>query len=182
MHHIESRCKSLDGFREKAFRKSYGNPMTEMTDIVGLRIILYFNSDVTFAAGLLASEFVVDLANSQDKRIPAEDDRFGYGSYHLVISLDQRRAALPEWRPFADLRAEIQIRTVLQHAWAAVDHLLDYKQSPGLSSGDRRKLNRIAAALEGLDEDFESVRSGENQDEATDEVRRVRQGRAADGT
>lgn len=163
VHHVESRCKGVEEFKEKIVRKSYVDPMTQMTDLVGLRIILHFNSDVTFAAGLIRREFVVDEANSEDKRVPEEADRFGYGSYHLVVSLDERRSNLPEWQPFVSMKAEIQIRTVLQHAWAAVDRLLDYKQSPGLTDEGRRRMNRIAAILEGADEDFETVRVGEEQ-------------------
>jgi putative GTP pyrophosphokinase len=131
-HQVESRCKSVNAFREKVIRKSYANPFEQRTDAVGLRLIMYYDSDVDFAAGIIRREFVVDETNSEDKRAPTSDDTFGYRSYHLVASLNEFRANLPEWERFSGTQVEIQLRTVLAHASAAVDHELDYKSDPGL--------------------------------------------------
>lgn len=163
IHQIESRCKPPGDFREKIIRKGYTEPFREMTDQVGLRIIMFYDSDVTFAGGVLRQEFVVDEVNSHDARVPDEDDRFGYESYHLVVSMKPERLALAEWREFDGLQVEIQIRTVLQHAWAAVHHKLGYKKAEPLSPERRRKLSRVAAFLESADEVFDEIRLAEDQ-------------------
>ncbi len=134
-----------------------------MTDLIGLRIIMYYDADVTFAAGLIDRELIVDPALSVDWRMPAERDRFGYASNHLICTLDARRAELPEWRLFADIRVEIQLRTVLQHAWAVVSHQLGYKSVPGLAPEGERRLASAAALLEMADREFEAIRAGEDQ-------------------
>ncbi len=127
---------------------------------------MYYDADVTFAAGLIDRELIVDPALSVDWRMPAERDRFGYASNHLICTLDARRADLPEWRLFAGIRVEIQLRTVLQHAWAVVSHQLGYKSEPGLAPDGARRLNRIAAMLEEADQAFEDIRAGEDQAKA----------------
>jgi hypothetical protein len=100
----------------------------------------------------------IDPANSIDKRQSLEADRFGYISVHYVVSLENTRAGLPEYAAFAELRGEIQVRTVLQHAWAAIDHKLRYKSKEEIPANVRRQLYRISALLETADEEFESLR------------------------
>jgi hypothetical protein len=58
----------------------------------------------------------------------------------------------------AELCAEIQVRTVLQHAWAAIDHRLNYKRANEIPVELKRQLFRISALLEVADDQFESVR------------------------
>lgn len=163
VHQIESRCKGVDEFREKTDRKGYQDPLREMTDLVGLRVIMYYDADVTFAAGLIERELLVDPALSVDWRTPDDPSRFGYASKHLICTLDARRAELPEWRPFADIRVEIQLRTVLQHAWAVVSHQLGYKSVPGLTAEGERRLASVSALLATADREFEAIRTGEDQ-------------------
>ena len=90
----------------------------------------------------------------QTNREPSNWDRFGYLSIHYVVRLKEERAKLTEWQAFAPLRAEIQIRTVLQHAWAAIDHRFRYKTTTEIPTHLRRKLFRLSALLELADEEF----------------------------
>jgi putative GTP pyrophosphokinase len=66
---------------------------------------------------------------------------------------------LPEWSAYQGMRAELQVRTVLQHAWAAIDHKLAYKRESDVPKGLLRQLSRVSALLEVGDEQFEAVRS-----------------------
>jgi hypothetical protein len=121
---------------------------------------LYYSSDVERVDSLVEREFTVDEANSW-KRTPTSDpDRFGYRSDHYVVSCSPSRAGLSEWSPYRGLKAEIQVRTVLQHAWAAIDHRLNYKRASEIPTELKRKLFRISALLEVADDQFESVRQG----------------------
>lgn len=161
--HIESRCKSIEAYREKIARKGYTDPARQMTDRVGLRAVTFYDSDVDAVASLIRREFNVDEANSVDLRSRAASDSFGYRSLHLVFTLDERRAVLPEWASYADLPVELQIRTVLAHAWAAVGHQLAYKRTTGLSPKGQRLLAQLSATLETTDALFETLRNDQDQ-------------------
>lgn len=83
-----------------------------------MRIIIYFLSDIDKVAKLIEDEFHIDEANNVDKRKQVEADQFGYMSLHYIVSLLEERLKLGENKKFAGLKAEIQIRTILQHTWA----------------------------------------------------------------
>jgi putative GTP pyrophosphokinase len=155
---LEARTKAVDSFSEKIVRKAekYREPLSEVTDLVGLRVILYYPDDVRAVGALIENEFDVDWGRSFRQDPDAEPDRFGYRSDHYVVRLTQQRCALPEWKRFDGYCAEIQVRTVMQHAWAAVDHKIRYK-APGLPAGLQRRLYRLSALLELADGQFASL-------------------------
>jgi ppGpp synthetase/RelA/SpoT-type nucleotidyltranferase len=157
---IESRTKEVESFVEKISRKraKYRNPLTEITDLVGLRIITYYLEDVVTVGEILKKEFQIDATNTVDKAAGLDPDRFGYSSVHYVVSLSPDRRKLAEWRPYAAIRAEIQIRTALQHAWSAVNHKLDYKSPTEVPRELRRRLFRLSALFELADEQFSELR------------------------
>lgn len=157
----EFRAKTVDSFQEKVRRKgrpTEGDALSSVTDLVGLRIITYYLEDVEKVGGLLASEFEVDKNHSADKAEVLASDQFGYRSAHYVVRLKSSRSALPEWRPFADIAVEIQVRTALQHAWAAVSHKLEYKSPGDAPASLRRRLFRLSALFEMADEQFAILR------------------------
>ena len=158
---VTSRCKTVESYREKVARegKHYSNPITDVTDLVGVRVIAYYLEDVGKIARAMRTEFLVDEANSVDKTAALDPDRFGYESIHLVASLRPSRARLAEWAPYRGLRAEIQVRSLLQHAWAEISHKLQYKSSQQAPAQVRRQLYRLSALLELGDKEFSEVRS-----------------------
>lgn len=158
---IESRCKTLDSFREKITceGKKYADPLSEITDQCGIRVILYYTDDLCAVGELIAEEFDIDASTSGDKRDLLKPHEFGYASVHYVVSLNSARSALPEWQAFTGLRAEIQIRTVLQHAWASISHAIDYKHELDVPSQLRRKLFRLSALLELADDQFAALKN-----------------------
>lgn len=157
---IEARTKSAESFAEKISRKGrkYENPLVDMTDLIGLRIITYYREDVTRIGEVLKGEFLIDEKNSVDKMAALAPDRFGYLSMHYIASLSPTRRKLAEWKQYADIRAEIQVRTALQHAWSAVHHKLEYKSSTEAPPELRRRLFRLSALFELADEQFSELR------------------------
>lgn len=156
---IEYRTKTLESFKEKISRggKSYNNPLVQVTDLSGIRIITYYLEDAEKIGAMLRKEFKIDEANSVDKTEAADPDRFGYVSVHYVISLSTSRKKLTEWRSCASLKAEVQVRTALQHAWAAIDHKLRYKAIQEVPRSLRRQLFRLSALLELADSEFSNL-------------------------
>lgn len=155
---LESRTKSVDSLADKISRKGskYADPLKEVTDLVGLRVIVYYPDDVATVGAMLEREFAPDWEHSWRQDPGERPDTFGYRSDHYVVRLTQQRRLLPEWRRFADTCAEIQVRTVMQHAWAAVDHKIRYK-GPDLPSELQRRLYRLSALLELADEQFAAL-------------------------
>ena len=162
---IEGRTKTVESFQEKALRegKDYLDPLHEMTDLAGIRIIAYHSRDLDGIATLLRENFDIDDAHSIDKTDLLEPDRFGYLSRHYVVRLNGARRQLRENSAFAGLSAEIQVRTVLQHAWAAIDHKLRYKTHADIPRPFRRRLFRVSALLETADEEFAALRAQVDQ-------------------
>jgi putative GTP pyrophosphokinase len=112
-------------------------------------VIVYYPSDVRAVGMLIDREFEVDWENTNRQGEDDPPDRFGYRSDHYIVRLPAREG----WERFSGLRAEIQVRTVMQHAWAAVDHRIRYKAGD-LPRDLTRRLFRLSALLELADEQF----------------------------
>lgn len=151
---ITARTKSVDSFAAKANRRAadgtplYSDPLVEITDQVGLRVITYLRADVDAVANLLAEE--MRLLDDQDMGLQtARQGRWGYASRHLLFGVEGEQYP-----------ASIQVRTVLQHAWAEFEHDVRYKGSvpaEHVSELDRR-FTLAAGLLELADREFTEIR------------------------
>jgi putative GTP pyrophosphokinase len=155
---IEGRTKDPRSFVEKIYRKNekYDDPLVQMTDQSGIRIIAYYPVDLESIGSLIEDEFTVDWENSVRRGTDTDPDRFGYRSDHYVVRLSAARAKLAEWASYQNLSSELQVRTVMQHAWAAVDHKIRYKRQD-LPVPLQRRLSRLSAILELADEQFATI-------------------------
>ncbi|GAB2854730.1 hypothetical protein [Lentzea nigeriaca] len=108
-------------------------------------------------------------ANKQSELAP---DQFGYMSDHLITRIGSR-GAWPEWANYAEIPVEFQVRTTLQHAWAAVNHKLSYKRVEEVPTALQRRLFRLSALFEMADEQFSAIRkaAAELSDEYSDNVK-----------
>jgi putative GTP pyrophosphokinase len=157
---LEKRTKTVESLRAKLIRPEKQNKysaLSDITDLAGIRVVAYYEKDVERICETIRSSFSVDEANSTDKTDIIDADRFGYLSKHFVVSHEERRRDLPENVRFADLKIEIQVRTVVQHAWAAIDRQLPYNNEADIPRELRRKLFRISALLELADKEFSEV-------------------------
>jgi putative GTP pyrophosphokinase len=156
---VESRTKDIESFHGKITRpnKSYSNPLVEITDLSGIRVILYSLSDVERVASLIEREFIIDGDKSVNKSDQLDADRFGYLSQHYIVRVSESRRDLIEWSAISDLFAEIQVRTTLQHAWASVEHFLVYKNEMDAPRLLRRRLFRLSALFELADAELDQL-------------------------
>ena len=155
---VEARVKTEGSLADKLVRK--GNKyatLSDITDLVGARIITYYTDDVDRIASMAEKLFEIDWANSVDKRKLHQLDSFGYNSLHYICRL-----------PDYDFRFELQLRTTLQHAWAAINHDTGYKSGIEIPQEYMRRMNRLAGMLEMADDEFSRIRT-----ELTDYRRRV---------
>ncbi|MBP5333138.1 MAG: hypothetical protein J6Y66_03110 [Bacteroidales bacterium] len=120
----------------------------DLTDIIGLRVITFYIDDVDKVASAVERLFTVDWENSVDKRKLHDIDSFGYLSLHYICKT-----------PGCPYRFEIQMRTVLQHAWANMNHDTGYKSGVEIPTRYRRDMSRIAGMLELIDDEFSRIRT-----------------------
>ncbi len=160
---ITYRAKDPKSLREKITRtgKDYDNPLSEIMDLAGVRIITYFPSDVDKIVELIEKEFKIDRRNLIDKRITSDPSVFGYASVHLVAEFAPERLKLPEYGIFKDMKCEIQVRTILQHAWAEIEHDIVYKSTEDIPFELRRRFSSLSGLLELADREFELLRQDE---------------------
>jgi ppGpp synthetase/RelA/SpoT-type nucleotidyltranferase len=156
---VTSRVKSLESFAEKFERKGYADPEKEMTDLAGIRVITYIERDVDRVCQIIQQTFNVHKDKSLDKASELEENQFGYRSVHFVCDLGSVRGKLPEFAVYSGLFFEVQVRTVLQHAWAEIEHDRNYKLAGVLPRILRRRLFSIAGTLEMADREFNAIAS-----------------------
>lgn len=145
---LEYRVKTEDSLAGKLELKGnkYGT-LADITDILGLRVITFYIDDVEKVASAIERLFDIDWENSVDKRKVHEIDSFGYLSLHYICSV-----------PEMPYRFEIQIRTVLQHAWANMSHDTGYKSGVEVPQMYLRSMSRLAGMLELVDDEFSRIR------------------------
>ncbi|SMF08847.1 GTP pyrophosphokinase [Pseudobacteriovorax antillogorgiicola] len=149
VHGITYRVKTRQSLEGKLSRpdKIYRD-LSDVTDILGIRVITYFADDIDRIAKVIEDRFDVDLSNSVDKRIQSAPDQFGYQSLHYICKIDHELIS----------SFEVQIRTILQHAWAEIEHDLGYKFPESVPFEIRRKFSRLSGLLEIADEEFAEIR------------------------
>lgn len=153
---VDARTETVERFREKlTFGKSYSQPLSQITDLCQVRIVLRLQSDLDRVVDLLRAEFSIDEENSAYKAKELNIDQFGYNPIHLVMTAKAPRLSLAEWQPFAGLKVEVQIRTILQHAWATIWHAYDYRVEADVPRELRRRLFRVNTLIESADDELD---------------------------
>jgi len=154
---VTGRVKSVASFAAKAARArpgtaTHADPLTGITDQIGVRVICYLLGEVEAVAELLADQFTI-LDDRDMGRETASQGRFGYASRHILLTAAQRDDTLSQ-------PASVQVRTVLQHAWAEFEHDIRYKGTvPAEHAPDLdRRFTLAAGLLELADREFATIR------------------------
>jgi len=151
IHLIESRIKDLESFVGKAADKNYKDPIEDMVDIVGVRVVVLFKSNLEDIDNIIYNEF--DVISKNDKADDA-NSALGYRSIHYVCEINQSNSG-PRYDKILGLKFEIQVRTICMHAWAAVSHYLDYKGDWDVPKDLKGSLQALSGVFHVADSQFE---------------------------
>jgi ppGpp synthetase/RelA/SpoT-type nucleotidyltranferase len=159
---LETRTKDVESFLTKATKSDgrggfkYADPTSQLTDFVGARVLVPLSADVAPVARLVQRLYAVEEMSEQ--RADQLLDVPGYQSLHFLLRFreDDRQALGLDGLP--DLLIEVQVRSILQHAWASLQHDLMYKGEKVPTDSVRRRLIALAGLLELADHEFMAVR------------------------
>ena len=155
IHSITPRTKSIESFESK-IRNGIGFQPLNMQDLSAVRIICYVRSDVEQVSKIIEDNFKIDPQRSYDKSEILGENVVGYSSVHYVGKFTDSRTSLEEFKKFRDMYFEIQVRTILQHAWAEIEHDRMYKRK-NLPTKLRRRFNLVSGLLEIADNEFQNL-------------------------
>jgi ppGpp synthetase/RelA/SpoT-type nucleotidyltranferase len=161
-HTITGREKDPDSFEKKAAQTSvddpsaakYSDPLRQITDMAAVRVTTYFLETVADVLNVIDNEFYVLERTDKASNDP---DRLGYQSIHYLVQYPQNRTNLTDNRRFSGLIAEIQVRTILQHAWAEIEHDIQYKAIAAVPELIRRRFTALAGLIEIADREFQAI-------------------------
>lgn len=164
VHSIDHRGKSIESFGQKSARAAddnpnrpkYADPLRQITDLAGARIITYFTSTEARVDPIIYDQFEV-IEKTDRSELLQQEERLGYHSIHYLVKLKENRRGLPEYARFDGLVAEVQVRTILQHAWAEIEHDIQYKAVATLPIEIRRRFMTLAGLLEIADREFQAI-------------------------
>ncbi len=154
IHAVVARPKAPRSVRAKLLRKKYRWPKRQVMDVLGARVMLYHARDVNAAVEELQKQLRIYACHSVDKRTALGLQEFGYRSVHLIASVRRSSALARQYSKLIGVRFEIQVRSVLEHAWAEIEHEAVYKSGAEFPDEIKRRFAAVAAVLELLEADF----------------------------
>ncbi len=152
-HSVPSRVKAFKSLLEKAERMNMDKPIQQMHDIVGLRIVCLFLSDIERVGEVLRSCF--DVVKEDNKIEGRDASSFGYMSHHFIVTMPAANYVGPRYDALCGIPFEIQVRTIAMEAWATASHYLDYKTEVDVPTELRRDFFALSGLFYVADKHFE---------------------------
>jgi ppGpp synthetase/RelA/SpoT-type nucleotidyltranferase len=124
-YQISYRTKTLGSLREKLAKKEMKGriykKLEDIKDLAGVRIVFYFESD--------ENKYIKEMNNEISGQLIVEKKNkpSGYSARHVILSFGPKRLILNEYKKFEKLKCEVQLTSILYHAWSEIEHDLIYK-------------------------------------------------------
>ncbi|MGN1372036.1 MAG: GTP pyrophosphokinase family protein [Candidatus Coprovivens sp.] len=159
IEHIKTRIKSADSIINKLYKDNLDftldNVEKYINDIVGVRIICAFESDVFELINIIRNSNIIHVIKEKD--FITNPKNTGYRSYHLIVEVPVELI-----NEKVMVKAEIQIRTLAMDLWASLEHKLKYK-SDYCTDDISKKLVNISSQLHDIDEEMMDLVNKENE-------------------
>ena len=128
----------------------YTNPKNEIVDFAGVRIVAFLTTDIKQICDIITGLFDSDPDNYTNKLDTLGENKVGYMAIHHVVTLKRAVSDNPTYAHFKGLKCEIQVGTILHHAWAQIFHDRQYKFDDNIDcpSDLVRTTNLISGNLE----------------------------------
>ncbi|KQB85260.1 GTP pyrophosphokinase [Corynebacterium oculi] len=171
---VVARIKAWPSLKAKARKRTadgnplYPDPWENIHDLIGVRVTTFHSTEIPVAINVLGQSFHVLRSVDKAAETKVAGD-FGYGSHHLVLRVEEDSDELEDYRGMV---FEVQVRTVLQHAWAEFEHDIRYKSGADhLDPQVDRAFTLAAGLIELADQQFDQIAALKgSQVEAGDEV------------
>ena len=156
-HHIDRiscRVKTEESFLGKALKEENGvlkylQPLKEIQDMIGARIVIYYKSDLEAVKKIIEQFF---YSVEETKYVPDDVTKFGYEGFHYICFIPSPIFSAHKTNPLIPDFFELQIKTLYQHAWSQANHGLGYKPGSVMTYEEERKLAFLAAQSWGADQ------------------------------
>ncbi|SDR89129.1 GTP pyrophosphokinase family protein [Corynebacterium timonense] len=157
---VDVRIKSWPSMKAKARilrdgAPAYPDPWHDIRDLIGARVTVLHSTEIPTVLDLVADQFEVlrSVDKAQETRIAGG---FGYGSHHVVVRVLSTSEGLGAYEGSV---FELQVRTVLQHAWAEFEHDIRYKRAGGTAPDPQvdRAFTLAAGLIELADQQFDQI-------------------------
>ena len=151
---IQCRAKGLASLRRRLSEEGKQGTQAlelERRDLAGVRLIFYTNNDVdrVLESQLISENFEIEWDSTKIHHPTPENKGARYRGIHYTVRLREDRTCLPEYKKFVGLRCEIQVQTILNHAWSETSHDILYTGTLGDGYGGK--------AMEGITRRFERI-------------------------
>ena len=160
-HTVQARVKESGSVKEKLDRLTadgrfkYERGLEQLDDLIGVRIIMFLEPDIADVATALKGQF--NCREDDDKTSSQRrNGQIGYAGRHLILEVPAGNIPVG-CHPFVGDRFEVQIRTVLQHAWAAFEHDIRYKGLAEANAEVDRAFTMASTLIELADAQFSAI-------------------------
>lgn len=177
---VQCRAKGIESLRRRLGEAGTLDTQRlelDRRDLAGARLIFYTNNDVDrfLASPLIRENFEIDEDSTKIHHPTPENKGARYRAVHYTVRLREDRLRLPEYARFAGLRCEIQVQTILNHAWSETSHDILYKDKLGDGYGGKA-MKGIARRFERIVDKY-LIPAGFEIQKAQQEYERVLQGK-----
>lgn len=154
INNINCRIKTPDSIIRKMKRKqfdlNYKNLIENVEDIAGIRVVCPFKSDINKVVDLLEKDPNLEILQKKD--YISKPKKSGYSGYHIIA-----QTPVNIGDAFANVKTEIQIKTMAMDFWSSTEHKLKYKAKDKLSKVDSKKMVRYAKIINKMDNEIAKI-------------------------
>ena len=154
INNINCRIKTPDSIIKKMKRKQYDlnykNLIENVDDIAGIRVVCPFKSDIPKVVKILEENPNLEILQKKD--YITKPKKSGYSGYHIIA-----QTPVNIGDAFANVKTEIQIKTMAMDFWSSTEHKLKYKAKNKLSKADSKKMVRYAKIINKMDNEIMKI-------------------------